>query len=146
MTKADRIRAHVGQQYVEPARRRGDATITVVAGAVLRDLQLGGDYAASVCSALRARKFLKDNDLEMVKAVGPKSMMSTTTAFTYRLRRRSESGDRRPARNAVWDLLGAGRETFAALGGGERWLREERQSFYAGGNGDDEVDPQGRSH
>lgn len=144
MTKADRIRSHVGQQYVEPARRRGDMTITVVAGAVLRDLQLGGDYAASVCSALRARKFLKDNNLELVKAVGPKSMMSTTTAFTYRLLR-TESGQRGSTRSAVWDLLGAGRETFAALGGGERWLREERESFYGGGNVHDEADPPGRS-
>ena len=32
-------------------------------------------------------------------------------------------------RNAVWDLLGAGVETFAALGGGERWLMQERGSF-----------------
>lgn len=145
MTKADRIRSHVGQQYVEPARRRGDMTITVVAGAVLRDLQLGGDYAASVCSALRARKFLKDNNLELVKAVGPKSMMSTTTAFTYRLLQRAESGRRGSTRSAVWDLLGAGRDTFAALGGGERWLREERESFYGGGNVNDEADPPGRA-
>ncbi len=146
MTKADRIRSHVGQQYVEPARQRGDATITVVAGSVLRDLQWSGDYAASVCSALRTGKFLKDNDLEFVKAVGPKSKMSTTTAFTYRLLARAESGRHQASRSAVWNLLGAGRKAFAALGGGERWLREERKSFYAGGTINDEADPQGSSH
>ena len=54
MTKADRIRAHVVERYVAPARSRCEETITVVAGAVLRDLELRGDYAPSVCSALRA--------------------------------------------------------------------------------------------
>lgn len=131
MTKAESIRAHVHAQYIEPARRRGDETITVVAGTVLRDLQLRGDYAPSVCSALRARKFSAENDLELIRVDGPRSKASTTTAFTYRLPRRSETGRSQPARNAIRDLRGIGRDMFAAVGGGERWLGKEREAFDA---------------
>lgn len=129
MTRAESIRAHVHAQYIEPARRRGDETITVVAGTVLRELQLRGDYAPSVCSALRARKFSAEHDLELIRVDGPRSKSSTTTAFTYRLPQRSEAGHPQPARNAIRDLRGIGRDMFVAVGGGERWLRKEREVF-----------------
>ena len=145
MTIADRIRSHVAGHYVEPARSRGEETITVIAGAVLRDLQLRGDYAPSVCSALRARKFSAEHDLELLRVDGPRSKQSTTTAFTYRLSRREVvTVPPGPAGNAVRSLRGVGKETFAALGGGESWLRRERESFYkvSGAGG---VDFQGSS-
>ena len=145
MTKADRIRAHVVERYVAPARSRCEETITVVAGVVLRDLELRGDYAPSVCSALRAGKFCKENELELIHEDGPKSKQSTTTAFTYRLSRRGAPRLVRPARNAVRDLRGAGKEAFAALGGGERWLRQERESFEGNGGAASAVDRQGRA-
>lgn len=128
MKRADRIRSHVMERYVDPARSRGEETITVVAGAVLRELGLRGDYAPSVCSALRARKFCTENHLVLIKEDGPRSKQSTTTAFTYRLPRSSTPG--RAGRSAIWDLLGVGEETFAALGGGEHWLRREREAFF----------------
>ena len=130
MQRADRIRTHVLERYVEPARSRGDETVSVIAKEVLRDLELRGDCAPSVCSALRALKFRKDNDLELIREDGPPSKQSTTTSFTYRILRRSTKPDDRRPRNAVRDLLGAGKETFAALGGGENWLRREREEFY----------------
>ena len=43
----------------------------------------------------------------------------------------SEIAHRRPARNAVRDLRGIGRDMFTAVGGGERWLRKERDAFDA---------------
>ena len=116
MTIADRIRSHVAERYVEPARSRDEKTITVIAGAVLRDLQLRGDYAPSVCSALRARKFAAEHALELLRVDGLKSKQSTTTAFTYRLSRREVIVPPGPARNAVRSLRGVGKETFAALG------------------------------
>ena len=131
MTLADRIRSHVAEHYVEPARSRGEETITVIAGVVLRDLELRGDYAPSVCSALRARKFSAAHDLELIRVDGPRSKSSTRTAFTYRLPRRSEPGLPQPARNAIRDLRGIGKDMFAAVGGGERWLRKEREAFDA---------------
>ncbi len=133
MVIADHIRSHVVERYVAPARRRGDETVTVVAGVVLRELDLRGDRAAHVCSALRATKFRKENDLELIRLDGPKSKQSTTTTFTFRIPRRSAT-DERAKRNAVWDLLGAGKATFAALGGGERWLQREREAFHESGH------------
>lgn len=131
MTLADTIRSHVVDRYIEPARRRGQAAVTVVARDVLRSLGYGGDRAPAVCSALRAQKFLRQHDLA-VTVEGPSAKQSATTMFTYRLDRladRKQPDDGRQALKAIRDLRGIGRETFAALGGGEQWLRRERGSF-----------------
>ena len=130
MTRADTIRSHVVERYIEPARRGGEAAFTVAARDVLRDLGYRLDQASEVCSALRAKKFLEEHDLE-VEAKGPRSKQSTTTTFTYHLAGRREADDGRRALDAVRDLRGVGRETFAALGGGERWLHREREAFHA---------------
>ena len=132
MQQADTIRSHVVDRYIEPARRRGEVAVTVVARDVLRGLGYHVDRAPAVCSALRKQKFLKEHDLT-VEVEGPPSKQSTTTKFTFRFADRGESDDRRRPRNAIRDLLGVGKETFAALGGGERWLRQERDSFYEAG-------------
>ena len=126
MKDADAIRSHVVARYVEPARQRGDQTFAVVAGDVHRALQLE-DRVPNVCSAVRTKKFLEANELELVNVAGPSSKKSTTTTFTYRFLPRPVSYEQK--RNAVWELLGAGSETLEALGGGEHWLREERASF-----------------
>ena len=133
MRPVDHIRAHVLESYIDPARSRGDETITVVAKDVLRVLKLRGDNAPSVCSALRAGKFCKENALELIRVDGPPSKQSTTTRFTYRILASSSVGDEGPERNAIWDLLGSGKETFAALGGGEHWLKREREAFHESG-------------
>ena len=130
-TLADSIRSHVLGHYIDPARRRGEETITIVAKTILRDLRLRGDRAPSVCRALDAKKFCKENDLELVRIDGPEAKSSTTTSFTYRLPQRSEVGLPKPARNAIRDLRGIGRDMFAGVGGGERWLRKEREAFDA---------------
>lgn len=128
VSNADRIRSHVAESYVAPARRRGDETVTVVARDVLHDLKLRGDRAAAVCDALGRPKFRKMFNLELVRVDGPPSKQSTTTKFTFRIPQHSTTRDRAP-RNAVRDLFGIGKDTFAALGGGEQWLRREREAF-----------------
>lgn len=128
MTVADTIRSHVVERYIEPARRRGREAVTVVAGHVLRGLGYKGGRAPAVCSALRMQKFLKEQGLT-VDVQGPPSKQSTTTSFTFHLSGRKEPDGGRRALDAVRDLRGVGRETFAALGGGEQWLRRERESF-----------------
>ena len=127
-TTADRIRSHVAESYVAAARRRGEKTVTVVARDVLRDLELRGDRAAAVCDALSRPKFRKQYDLELVRVDGPPSKQSTTTTFTFGIPQRPEAGDG-ARRHAVRDLRGVGKALFAALGGGEQWLRREREAF-----------------
>lgn len=58
-------------------------------------------------------------------------MSSRTTPFTGRLPRLSGGGHPKPVRNAIRDLRGIGRDMFTAVGGGERWLGEEREAFDA---------------
>ncbi len=129
MTNAGRIRSHVVENYFGPARQRGDETVTVRAGTILKELGLSSSLAASVCAALQTAKFLKENGLEPPHVKGPPSKQSTTTTFTFRIPRPSAAGNQ-SAWSAIWDLRGAGKATFAALGGGERWLLREREAFH----------------
>ena len=141
MNVADTIRSHVVERYIEPARRRGREAVTVVAGDVLRGLGYGGSRAPAVCSALQVRKFLEQHGLA-VDVQGPPSKQSTTTTFTFRLSGRGEPDAGRRPLDAIRDLRGVGRETFAALGGGEQWLRRERAAFHEADAADGPDGPQ----
>lgn len=83
--------------------------------------------APAVCSALKSREFLRHNNLQLVEKTGPKSGQSTTVTYTY------EFIDTKPlpARKLVpWQQLrGALKDIFAGLGGGEAYLRVERENF-----------------
>jgi hypothetical protein len=129
---ADQVRDYVRREYVEPARRRGDSTVQIVAGKVLEGLHskgFGTDRAPLVCSALKTRKFLEENKLVLEEAKGPAKMQSTTVTYTYRL----TVGDESPAASSFLQLRGAGKNVFAKLGGGEAFLRKERAQFYGPG-------------
>lgn len=65
-----------------------------------------------------------------VTVEGPPAKQSTTTMSAYRPTDRKELDDSREALEAIRKLRGIGKETFAALGGGEKWLRRERASFH----------------
>jgi hypothetical protein len=125
---ADRIRVHLRSAYIDPARARHESTIRIVAGEVLKALHLQ-NRAPAVCQVLRGRKFLAENDLILEKQEGPPSGLSTTTTFIYRLASHDQtSGDRE---KSAWDSLrGIAKKTFAALGGGEAFLKSEREKFY----------------
>jgi hypothetical protein len=48
---ADQVREHARQVYIEPARRRGDSTVRIVAGDVQKAVRLV-HRTALVCQAL----------------------------------------------------------------------------------------------
>ena len=77
---ADRIRRHVRIRYIDPARRDGENTVTIRAGDVARDLQLG-NRAPAVCNALGSKLLLEQARLRLVERRGPRQ--STTTEFHY---------------------------------------------------------------
>ncbi len=77
---ADRIRRHVSDRYIDPARRDGRNTVIVRAGDVARDLHLGNRVPA-VCSALGSKLLLEQAGLRLVERRGPRQ--STTTEFRY---------------------------------------------------------------
>lgn len=133
---ANRIRDHLRSAYVDPARTRHEPTIRIVAGDVHKALHLRNRVPA-VCQVLSGRKFQAENGLVLEKQEGPRSGQSTTAAFVYRLTDQGASAlDDVEAR---WqELRGIGKKVFAELGGGEAFLRSERENFY--GSGRDPLD------
>lgn len=130
LSGSDLIRQHGLDAYVSPARRRGDKTFSINAGDVHRELGLE-NLVPSVCNALKSNKFLTENRLRLIDRSGPQSGMSTTVTYTY------EFLDALPS-SAVdpWiRLRGALKDIFAELGGGENYLRKERDQFRGVGDG-----------
>jgi len=129
---ADRVREHARVQYVEPAKRRHESTIRIVAGEVQKAVRLS-NRVSLVCQALRSHKFLDENHLVLEKWDGPPSGMSTTVIFTYRV---AEGAGKTSTESAEWAFLrlrGIAKEVFQSLGGGEAFIRKERSEFYGPG-------------
>ena len=128
MKQSDAVRKYAGTEYIAAARRKGQDVVRIVAGDVHRALKLNSRLPL-VCSALKSRKFLEDNRLEIEKREGPPSGMSSTVAFTYRLL--GAPDHLRPA-NDDWfmSLRGISKDVFESLGGGEAFIRRMREHFY----------------
>ena len=127
MTDADKIRVYAREKYVVPARNRREMRFTIRAGDIVRELGMTGRTPA-VCSALKGRKFWQDNNLRLLGVSGPRSGQSTTVVCTYEFvdTRQSPRGNDNP-----WiRLRGALKDVLADLGGGETYLRNERDNFY----------------
>jgi hypothetical protein len=124
----DNIRAYGREKYVVPARKRQLAKFSIRAGDVVRDLKLLGRVPA-VCSALKSRAFLEQNRLRIVERTGPPSGQSTTVIYTYEF---VDTLDSPHSNTDPWtELRGALKNVFAGFGGGEAYLRGEREGFYA---------------
>jgi hypothetical protein len=125
---ADNIRAYGREKYVVPARKRQLEKFSIRAGDVVRDLKLL-ERVPAVCSALKSRAFLEQNRLRIVERTGPSSGQSTTVTYTYEF---VDALDSTQASSDPWtELRGALKNVFAGFGGGEAYLRGERESFYA---------------
>jgi len=131
MRDADRIRTYGTERYVLPARGRKERRFSIRAGDVVRELQMSGRTPA-VCSALKSREFLQNNNLELVEKTGPPSGQSTTVTYTYEF---IDTMPPSPKEDPWANLRGALKDVFADLGGGEQYLRAERDRFYGRGQG-----------
>ncbi len=80
---SDRVRDHVKRKYIDPAKKIGKKSVSVLAGDIHRELGFLRRIPV-VCSALRSRKFQKNCDIKLSYIDGPNN--STTTKFTYRLK------------------------------------------------------------
>jgi 5-methylcytosine-specific restriction protein B len=81
-TQADRIRQYVLDRYIEPARQRGDASVTIVVGPLNNEMGLNMAWP-NICQALEGRKFLELAKVPAPVAEGPKQ--STTRKLTFTL-------------------------------------------------------------
>lgn len=131
MISADKIRGHGRDKYVVPARNRKQRRFSIRAGDVVKELGLHG-RVNSACSALKSRTFLEQNGLRLVERTGPKSGQSTTVTYTYEFLD-ANTQEASPSSLDPWtELRGALKRVFAELGGGEAYLRGERENFYSG--------------
>jgi hypothetical protein len=126
-TGANEIRDYAAKIFVVPAREQGSRRFNIRVGDVVRELKLYQSIP-NVCSALKTKEFLHSNRLRLVDATGPKSGLSTTTVFTYEFV--DLEGSSQPNSDAWSRLRGALKDVFAELGGGEAYLRDERNNFY----------------
>jgi hypothetical protein len=120
------VRRYIRDRYVRPAMREGRSTFRVRVGEVHKALGFS-NRVPLVCNALSSRKFQQENSIRLVKRTGPPSGQSTTVEFTYELLEVKEIEVMEPLRA----LRGAGKEVFRELGGGEKFLRNERRNFHA---------------
>ena len=124
----DRVREYVSREYIEPARKRGESKVRIVAGDVHRSLGLH-NRVPLVCSALRSREFLRRNHLRIEAQEGPPSMMSTTVTFTYVI---DDQPQAKSDAELFYQLRGIAKRTFQDLGGAETFIQSERDAFNAG--------------
>jgi 5-methylcytosine-specific restriction protein B len=140
MSSANEVRKFARQKYVEPALQRRERKIQIRAGDVHKQLTLK-NRVPLVCQALESEIFLKENNLVLETKEGPPSGLSTSVVFTYRVvdeAAGSSSVVIEPTASAanpstrflgLLQLKGVGKEVFASLGGGERFIRSEREAF-----------------
>lgn len=120
------LREYVRKHYIEPACRRSDASVQISAGDVYKTLGLWS-RASDVCRTLRSKKFTAENRLELTKSEGSLSLLT----FTHRIAGIKPSYELRKG-DAFLRLRGIAAEIFRDLGGGEAFIRGERERFYGG--------------
>jgi 5-methylcytosine-specific restriction protein B len=129
MSLSEQVLKHVETAYVVPARERGESTIRVKAGDVHRDLRWA-NRVPSVCTTLSSQKLQKAIGIELIAKEGPPSGQSTTVIFTYRLPSANGRSDSAPRQSDRLErLYGIASEIFRELGGGEKFIREEREKL-----------------
>lgn len=125
---SDSVRQHAQDTYVQPARHRGERTVVINVGKVHKAVALH-NRVPLVCQALESEKFLRSNKLKIVSKTGPPSGQSTTVTYTYEFVDADLSSSQRE--NPWLRLRGALKDVFAEFGGGEAYLRAERDNFYS---------------
>ena len=84
MSQADEIRKHVYEKHIQPAKDRGDKSISVLAGNIANEMNLL-ERMPNVCQALGSIKLEKMYDVKTnIKSSAP-SGQSSTTRFTYNI-------------------------------------------------------------
>jgi hypothetical protein len=129
-SSSDLVREQARHTYVQAALREGVERFSINVGDVHRDSKLR-NRVPLVCMALKSKKFLEANGLRLVSESGPPSGLSTTVTYTYEFIGRAS-----PEADDPWARLrGTLKDIYAETGGGENYLRKEREHFYDRGEG-----------
>lgn len=131
MSDTERVREWVETKVIRPARARGDRMVSVTAGDVHRELGLKNRVPV-VCQALKSKRFLHENHLVLKDMSGPPSGLSTTVRFTYEIvSGGAHEGSTEKQQHPLLGLRGIAKEIFRQLGGGEHFIKKEREQFSA---------------
>lgn len=122
---SDDVREYVERRYIDDSRKKGVRRFTVNAGEVHRGLGLQ-NRVPLVCIALQSQRFLDRHGLKLVEKTGPASGLSTKLNLTFEF---DDPGPQRPKEDPLLALRGALRDTFAELGGGEKFIASERRAW-----------------
>jgi hypothetical protein len=142
----ERVRSFVAQQFIEPARSRGEHTVTIHAGKLGKLLEerkiLSANRFPIICGAIGSPKFAKRNRIHLKSRQGPSSGLSSSATFTFAFEPdqpppspsqkkgangQSESSASNP--NLFIELRGILKTTYKHLGGAEAFHKAERESW-----------------
>lgn len=142
----EKVRSFVAENYIEPARRRGERTVTIHAGALSKVLQeqniLPPNRFPIICGAMGSPLFAKKNRISLNSRKGPSSGLSSTATFTFTLDPTElppntvtpppppfggTSGS--PPQTSFLSLRGILKATYRKLGGAESFHRSEFESW-----------------
>jgi hypothetical protein len=132
MKPTELTKRHVIATYVRPARLKGEKTVQVRVGNVQKELGWT-NRTPSVFSTLSSKEFQREAGVALIEKRGgpPSGGPSTTVQFVYKVLGESETAAPSPTvvpnGAGLMDLYGLFAETFKALGGGEEYLRRERE-------------------
>ena len=132
MKPTELTKKYVISNYVNPARLRGEKIIQVRVGNLQKELGWT-NRTPSVFSTLLSKDFQQEAGVELIEKRGgpPSGGPSTTWQFVFRVV--DEADPAPPASRVVPNgeglmaLYGLCAGTFKALGGGEEYLRRERE-------------------
>jgi hypothetical protein len=132
MKPTEQTKKYVISKYVSPARLKGEKTIHIRVGNLQKELGWT-NRTPSVFSTLLSKDFQQEAGVELIEKSGgpPSGGPSTTWQFVFRVLGKDEqvtpAAKVVPNGEGLMDLYGLCAETFKALGGGEEYLRRERQ-------------------
>lgn len=123
------VQKHIRSAYVDPAKRKGKTVITLRAGDVHRELHWT-NRVPSVCTTLGSQKFQRETGLELIAKEAPPSGMGTRATFTYKIVGGASPSSGNPKGSLFDELYGAAADVFHELGGGENFIRREREQLH----------------
>jgi len=133
----DKVRKTASEQYIAPARKRSETTVTIHSGDfnkfLVQNRVLPPNRFPIICNALQSKKFLQENHLTLKEVQGPPSGKSSTVKFIYKIEPLppGSTPPSTPANSAdaFLSLRGIMKSTYQKLGGAEAFHRRESGSW-----------------
>jgi hypothetical protein len=143
MNLSEMVLQFVRANYVHPARTHGQTTVEVKAGDIHNGLRWSRRVPL-VCSALSSQKFQRAAGVRLIGTKdAPPSGLSTRTIYRYEILDGEVSpayrDDPPPPKRGLLAAYGAAAHLYRQVGGGDAFLKAERENF-SSVPGNDDVD------